>query len=124
MKITTAALATVFALLGVGIDSVSARCDNSGETWADAGAARWHVQRACRGFDRKKGAFQGVCRPGETKSLCVQHSGTQKYNFSVQNLNTGASFDLNDADCTLRLQNQIDECSQGGQSTIAGWQFR
>jgi hypothetical protein len=124
MKITTTALATVFALLGVGIDSVSAECYTSGATWQDRGAARWHVERACNGYDGNPGAFQGVFRPGEAKSACIQHSGTQKFDFSVQNLNTGASFDLGDADCVLRLQNEINGCGQGGQSDIAGWRFR
>jgi hypothetical protein len=123
MKITIT-LATVFALLGVGIDSVSAGCYTSGDTWQDPAAARWHVERACRGFDGNQGAFQGEFRPGEAKYACIQHSGTQKLEFSVQNLNTGASFDLNDADCVLRLQNEINGCSHGGQSDIAGWRFR
>ncbi len=123
MKITTAALTTIIALLGVGIDSVSAACYDSGAVWGDRVAARYHVERACRGYDGKRRAFQGVYKPGETKSACVE-SGLGKYNFRVQNLNRGASFDLRDADCVLRLHNVINDCERGGQSEVAGWRFR
>lgn len=121
---TTIAVATILTLLGVGIDSVSAGCYTSGETWQDTGAARYHAERACRGYDGKQGAFQGVFRAGEAKRACIQHSGTQKFEFMVQNLNNGASFDLGDADCVLRLQNEINGCARGGQSDVSGWRFR
>ncbi|RYP45938.1 hypothetical protein DL768_007783 [Monosporascus sp. mg162] len=121
---TTTVLATLFTLLGAGIDSVSAGCFGDGEIWQDKGAARWHVERACRGYDGNQGAFQGSFAPGQAKSACVQHSGTQKFEFFVQNLNPGASFDLADADCVWRLQNEINGCDRGGQSDISGWRFR
>ena len=124
MKFTTTAIATVFALLGVGIDSVSADCYTSGAFWPDQGAARFHAERACRGYDGNQGAFQGEFRPGEVKYACIQYSGTSKFEFSVQNLNTGASFDLGDDDCVLRLENEINGCGRGGESDVAGWRFR
>src|SRR5262245_28208213 len=123
MKVTTV-LATLFALLGTSVDSVSAGCYTSGELWQDQGAARWHAERACKGWDGNQGAFQGWFAPGEAKSACIQHSGNQKFEFFVQNLNTAAGFDLGDADCTLRLHNEISGCGRGGQSDHAGWRFR
>ncbi|KAI0874931.1 hypothetical protein GGS24DRAFT_500273 [Hypoxylon argillaceum] len=58
------------------------------------------------------------------KTVCVQATGTQRLDMLVQNLNTGAGFDLADADCTLRLQNEINGCDRGGQSDVSGWRFK
>ena len=120
----TSTLATLLVLLGATITPAAANCYTSGDVWQDKAAARWHVNRACRGYDGHGGAFTGNFAPGEAKSLCVQHSNTQKYNFYVQNLNTGQGFDLKDDDCALRLENEINGCDRGGDSTIAGWRFR
>ena len=116
-------LTAVLTFLSVAL-GVSAGCYDSGEVWQDQGAARWHIERACKGYDGNRGAFQGTFAPGEAKSACVTHSGTQKFEFMVQNLNTGASFDLGDDDCVWRLQNEVNGCSRGGSSDISGWRFR
>ncbi|KAF4986128.1 hypothetical protein FDECE_16111 [Fusarium decemcellulare] len=120
---TTTALVNLFALLVVGIDSVSAACHGSGDTWQDAGAARSHVERACKGYDGNAGRFQGTFAAGESRHVCVQHSGTQKFEFTVRNENNGAALDLGDDDCVLRLQNEINACPRGGQSSVSGWFF-
>ncbi|KAI0097662.1 hypothetical protein GGR51DRAFT_566382 [Nemania sp. FL0031] len=44
--------------------------------------------------------------------VTLSHCETPRLNILVQNLNTGASFDLSDADCTLRLQNEINGCDR------------
>ena len=120
MQLTTA-LAFLSTVLPIG---VSAGCFTSGEVWQDGGAARYHIERACKGYDDNAGAFQGYFSLGQAKSACVQHSGTQNFAFFVQNLNMGAGFDLNDDDCVFRLQNEVNGCSRGGPSDIAGWRFR
>lgn len=124
MKFTTTALATALTLLGASITTVSATCYTDGAFWPDQGAARYHAERACRGYDGNAGAFQGTFAPGEVKYACIQYSGTSKFEFSVQNQNLGASFDLGDDDCVLRLENEINGCGRGGESSVAGWHFR
>lgn len=121
---TTTILTTLAVVLGASIDSVAATCFGSGDVFQDKGNARWHVGRACRGYDGNQGAFQGTFAPGEAKYACVQGTNTQKYEITVQNLNTGAAFDLGDGDCVLRLENEINGCDRGGESTVSGWRFR
>ncbi|KAK3996565.1 hypothetical protein QBC44DRAFT_402095 [Cladorrhinum sp. PSN332] len=121
---TTAIFSSLVALLGVSPVAVMAGCYTGGDDWQDRGAARWHIERACKGYDGKQGAFQGFFNPGQAKSACIQHSGTQKFDLFVQNLNTGAGFDLGDNDCVLRLQNIVNGCAKGGQDDISGWRFR
>lgn len=106
------------ALLCALISTASAGCFSGGDSWQDKGAARQHAENACRG-----GAFAGTFAPGETKRACVQHSGTQRLDFVVQNQNNNAAIDLKDDDCVLRLQNEINECDKGGSSVISGWLF-
>lgn len=118
MKFTLAILPLLTALT-----PVNAGCFSGGESWQDRGAARWHIERACKGYDGNQGAFQGFFRPGEAKRACVQHSGTQKFEFLVQNLNSRDGFDLGDGDCVWRLQNEVNGCEKGGSSDISGWRF-
>ncbi|KAI0390464.1 hypothetical protein F5Y17DRAFT_461726 [Xylariaceae sp. FL0594] len=101
-----------------------AGCFGGGEAFQDKATSRWHVQRACEGYDGQQGVFQGWFGPGAAKTVCVQVTGTQKIDMLVQNLNTGAGFDLGDADCTYRLQNEINGCDHGGQSDVSGWRFK
>ncbi|KAH0336348.1 hypothetical protein KCU81_g8603, partial [Aureobasidium melanogenum] len=121
---TTTMLTTLAVVLGATTDGVAATCYRSGDVFQDKGNARWHVGRACRGYDGNQGAFQGTFARGEAKYACVQGTNTQKYEITVQNLNTDAAFDLGDADCVLRLENEINGCDRGGESVVAGWRFR
>lgn len=119
---TFSSIAFFAAFIGMSLKPVSAGCFTSGDDWQDRDAARNHVEHACRSPDGT-GAFQGSYLPGQAKSLCIQHSPTQRFEFRVQNTNTGQGFDLADADCVLRLQNEINACAKGGDSTISGWNF-
>ncbi|KAI1334271.1 hypothetical protein F5Y15DRAFT_421014 [Xylariaceae sp. FL0016] len=114
---TFSAVATLIAFFGV--NSVYAGCYSGGDAWQDAGAARSQAQSAC-----ETGAFSGHFAAGESKSACFQLTGTQRVDFVVQNLNTGSGYDLAHADCTLRLQNEINGCSFGGESDVSGWHFK
>jgi hypothetical protein len=122
----TTIIATLVAFFNIGISSVSAKCYGSSDKvfWQDPGNACWHAERACRGYDGIQGAFQGVYSPGQVKYACVQGTGTQKYEFSVQNLNGNAAFDLEDDHCVSHLFDEINGCIMGGESTISGWHFR
>ncbi|ETS75431.1 hypothetical protein PFICI_12375 [Pestalotiopsis fici W106-1] len=106
------------------ISTAWAGCYTTGDDFQNKDNARFNAQRACEGYDGNAGAFQGTFAPGEAKSVCVQGTTTQKYNMVVQNLNLDSSFDLADADCTLRLHNEINGCDKGGESDVAGWHFR
>lgn len=121
---TATILTTLAVVLGASTDGVAATCYRSGDVFQDKGNARWHVGRACRGYDGNQGAFQGTFARGEAKYACVQGTNTQKYEITVQNLNNDAAFDLGDADCVLRLENEINGCDRGGESVVAGWRFR
>jgi hypothetical protein len=114
-------VATVLSALIAG---ASASCFSSGDVFQDKANARYHIQRACEGYSGNAGAFQGYFGPGAAKTVCVQSTGTQKLNMLVQNLNTGAGFDLGDTDCTYRLQNEVNSCDRGGQSDVSGWRFK
>ncbi|GKT60911.1 secreted protein [Colletotrichum tofieldiae] len=121
---TTAVLASLTALMAVGIETASARCFQTGATYENKDTSKWHIQRACEGYDGRAGAFQGYYRPGEFKSACVTISGTQVIRMSVGNLNKNAGFDLADKDCTLRLQNEVNNCNRGSEHDVSGWRFR
>ncbi|CAJ2507074.1 Uu.00g082600.m01.CDS01 [Anthostomella pinea] len=59
----------------------------------------------------------GSLRPGHGHA-------EDKVAFLVQNLNTGASFDLGADACALRLQTEINGYNGGGQSDASGWRFK
>ncbi|KAK4462949.1 hypothetical protein QBC42DRAFT_305195 [Cladorrhinum samala] len=120
---TSAIFSSIVALLGVSPVAVNAGCFG-GELWQNPENARWHIDRACRGYDGKQGAFQGYFNPGQAKSVCVTVSSTQRINLFVQNLNTAQGFDLADSDCAFRLGDIVRGCPRGGDATIAGWKFR
>ncbi|KAH7130677.1 hypothetical protein B0J11DRAFT_613259 [Dendryphion nanum] len=120
---TTMSISTLVALLSIGVSTVSAGCFSGGDTWPDKANARWHAERACRGFDGHGGAFSGNFAPFETKTACVGLSSTIKFNMAVQNLNSQTR-DVSDDECVLRLHNEINGCDRGGESQIGDWFFR
>lgn len=60
----------------------------------------------------------------ELKAMCPRGDGSIDLEFVVQNQNTDTSFDLDDDDCSERLNNEIFGCDHGGESVVAGWYFR
>ncbi|KAJ3522240.1 hypothetical protein NM208_g12942 [Fusarium decemcellulare] len=119
---TAITFSSIFAFISLSLSPVSAECFGSGDVWQDKGIAREHVVRACKGFDGQQGAFQGTFDGSSTKSACVQHSPTQKLLFSVSRLASGPA-DLNDDECVLRLQNEINGCDRGGSSVIGDFSY-
>jgi len=100
---------------------VAATCYRSGDSWPNRDEARRFVIDAC---NNNGGMFTGGYSRGQTKSMCPR-SGGKGLLFEVQNLtpNEGNS-DLSNSECTLRLENEINGCEKGGESTVNGWRFR
>ncbi|KAK3956155.1 hypothetical protein QBC32DRAFT_331562 [Pseudoneurospora amorphoporcata] len=105
----------------LAVQDVSAGCYTSGDKWPNKEEARRFVIDAC---NNQGGMFTGTYSKGQTKAMCPRSNGLGLL-FEVQNLtpNEGQS-DLNNAECTVRLENEINGCDRGGQSTISGWRFR
>ncbi|KAM0190112.1 hypothetical protein ACHAPA_010922 [Fusarium lateritium] len=120
-------LSSLMVLLGTTATMVSAKCYGEGLNgdinWGGRdgqAAARTATEYACRD---NNGNFKGHFNPGEEKVYCVPFGSSTSFVFKVKNLNTNQGFDLNDDDCALRLQNEINGCNEGGQSTFSGWWF-
>lgn len=118
-------------VLAASINDVTADREIScyGGLWMEDGQLQYHAHRACKGYDGKQGACQGTFKPMEKKRACVNQGLTEYISMEVQNLNGGASFDLNDADCAKEMSAILNACSsrgvsQGGTNTQAGWYFR
>ncbi|KAJ4352692.1 hypothetical protein N0V95_004017 [Ascochyta clinopodiicola] len=91
---------TLFTILVSVVGTAQATCYRSGETWApDQVQANNALSDVCNNLSNN---FNG----GQTKYA----SGNALY--------------LNHGDCVLRLSNEINGCSRGGDTTIAGWNFR
>ncbi|KAF5012534.1 hypothetical protein FDECE_1401 [Fusarium decemcellulare] len=129
---TTGYLSSFVLVLAAGTGTVLAGCYGEGlegqTQWPgplDEGraAARYHVERACRGYDGKQGVFQGTFAPNEERYHCEPYDAVTSFVFKVKNLNSEQSFDLKDDDCAFRLENEINGCDQGGASEVAGWWF-
>lgn len=119
---TSTILIALGGVLSFGVSSVSAGCYGSGDSWPNTEEARSFVQNACY---NNGGMFTGWYAPRQTKSMCPRSGGKSLgLLFEVQNLNTGAGFDLGDDDCYQRLTNEIFGCGNGGESTVSGWRFR
>lgn len=127
---TTTILATLATFLSVGITSVSATCYQSGVSFADENDARRNIVRACNGWDDGSGHHVGVFQhsfgPGADQAVCVNgpSGSNQHYDMLVENLNEQATLNLAAADCTLRLENEVNGCHKGGQTDVSGWRFR
>ncbi|KAF2021245.1 hypothetical protein BU24DRAFT_416902 [Aaosphaeria arxii CBS 175.79] len=110
---------TFLAVMAPIIATVQAGCYSGGDSWGgDQGVANSVVDQICNGGG-VSGSFQG----GQTKYACRQLSGSKKGEFWVRWTGAG-TLSLNDGDCRLRLKNEINGCSNGGESTVAGWFFR
>jgi hypothetical protein len=125
--IITTALITSTVLLGANaavISSPHVNCYTIGPGWENPNDAWYHMNRACKGYDGKVGAFQGFFSPLQTKSVCVNGPGNQKYDMSITNLNAREGFDLGDGDCEWRMGQINVDCVRGGEYEYMGWRFR
>lgn len=114
MKLTATNLFSI-ALLASNATNVLALpgCYGFDSQWGEGDQAEFHTRRACEGYDGKMGAFQGVFRPGEKKSACVNDGSGNRFNMEVRNENTKASLNLGDKDCTKEFKSIIDNCGYG-----------
>ncbi|KAF4994809.1 hypothetical protein FGRMN_5543 [Fusarium graminum] len=69
------------------------------------------------------GTFRGHFNADEERYYCVPFGSVTSFVFKVKNLNKNEGFELNDDDCALRLQNEINRCNEGGHSMVTGWWF-
>ncbi|KAK2052565.1 hypothetical protein LY76DRAFT_598511 [Colletotrichum caudatum] len=61
---TNPLLASLTALMIVGIDIASGRCFQTCVTHENKDSTKWHIQRGCEGYDGKSGAFQATTDMG------------------------------------------------------------
>ncbi|KAL5617954.1 hypothetical protein FOVSG1_000176 [Fusarium oxysporum f. sp. vasinfectum] len=104
-------LSFIVTFIGLCINPVSAYCFWTGAKWQNRAAARQYIVNACKGYDGYLGAFQSTFTAGEAAHTCVQHSPTQKLEFMVQKLDIYNALDVDDDECVLRLQNEINSCA-------------
>jgi hypothetical protein len=124
MKTTTTLTLTTLLSATTVTSSPTVNCYTIGSTYYDNNDAWYHMSRACKGYDNKRGAFQGYFSPGETKSVCVNGPVNQRYDMAITNLNGGQGFDLDDGDCEWRMGQINVDCTRGGEYDFAGWRFR
>ncbi|KAL4724358.1 hypothetical protein ACLX1H_008972 [Fusarium chlamydosporum] len=120
-------LSTAIAAASTLISTVSAGCYGVGLQLSKSDL-RWHAQRACEGYEGKRGHFQGWFAPDTYSKTCVE-VGVGKLIMEVGNLNKNQGFDIKDSDCTKELHAIIEKCggpffTSGGRFDNSGWTFR
>jgi hypothetical protein len=122
----TALITLVAALMSAGIGPASAAvsCYSGGAEFPNRENAKWHVKRACEGWDGNRGALQGHFDAAMTKIGCVEVERGHSLYMTVTNLNTRAGFDLADGDCTYQMSRIVTACLHGGVEDQSGWRFR
>jgi hypothetical protein len=102
----------------------------------DPELAMYHAERACSGWNGNKGSFQGIFKPREKKTTCVNIlEGQANIKMEVENPNDKVSLDLKDSDCVKDFFALINACdytsvsgglrTKGGKGkSSGGWFFR
>ncbi|KAH6884710.1 hypothetical protein BKA70DRAFT_1468346 [Coprinopsis sp. MPI-PUGE-AT-0042] len=109
---------TPFAVLATAITMVQAGCYSGGESWSpDQVQANVELSGVCNNIS---GGFSS----GQTKSAC-RNAGTpnKKLEFFITNT-AGGSLSVSHDECVFRLGNEVNGCSNGGESTISSLKFR
>ncbi|KAI1022906.1 hypothetical protein LB503_000028 [Fusarium chuoi] len=115
----------LIALIGLSINLVSATCFFTGAKWNNRTAARMHAFSACKGDGVNRGVFQVDFAAKQGITTCVQYSATQRFVFTIENLNVDRPPTKLDQDhCVGGLHHEILECARGGTSTAGQWRFR
>ncbi|KAM7206566.1 hypothetical protein V8F20_002692 [Naviculisporaceae sp. PSN 640] len=111
-------MTTLVAALGMGLTNfVSADCFGSGETWSNVNTALANAATACRE------TLSGSYNAGQTKTRCINHSGTgQKHDFRIRNTDGNSIQSLDVNFCTFLLSREINGCSRGGRRTEGVWE--
>jgi hypothetical protein len=107
-------LAPVFLAAGV-----HAECYKSGRKWDNTAPANDVVQDICN-----NNYVGGTFAYQQSKTNCHQQDSGTKYIFTVNYVGSATSITLDDAACRLGLRNEINACSQGGESTSGEWFFK
>jgi hypothetical protein len=99
-----------------------AGCYSGGQTWIDdcnRNAFRGAVRDLCQ--NALSGYFNA---PGYTKTACANSPCNGiRADFAVAWRGNGG-YTLAAGDCELRLNNEINGCEHGGESTISDWFFK
>ncbi|KAF2793237.1 hypothetical protein K505DRAFT_244834 [Melanomma pulvis-pyrius CBS 109.77] len=112
-------LHTLLAIIAPAIATVQAGCFGSGPTWDPTkNTAVSVVDQICN-----SNGVSGFFTSGQTKSRCVNIRDHVRAQFEAQ-WTGGGSLSLNDGDCKLRLKNEINGCSHGGETITAQWRFK
>lgn len=130
MQLSTV-LPVLLAIATSATAEIGCYTNNAATVWAQD--AVYHGGRACRGYDGKRGSFQGSFGPNASKAACVNIYGDRRLIMSVSNLNGDKSFDLGDEDCANEFINLLLKCSEsslgkalstGGYNRQSGWIFK
>jgi hypothetical protein len=100
---------------------VHAECYKSGRKWDNTAPANDVIQAICNGND---GGVSGTFAYQQSKDNCHQQDGGLKYIFHIQYVGAASSITLDDAACRQGLRNEVNACSQGGESTSGDWFFK
>jgi hypothetical protein len=108
-----------FAIMTMGVTMVHAKCYGLtpgiyGQTFQ--GAAE-KVEDFCDHY------LAGFFTEGQTKYQCLDLQQNVKAEFWVTWMGSG-DLPLNSQDCKIRLKNEINKCTAGGESVVADWYFR
>ncbi|KZM26422.1 hypothetical protein ST47_g2444 [Ascochyta rabiei] len=115
-------LSTSFVIIA-SVTSAMAGCYSGGQAWIDdcnKNAFRGAVRDLCKGT--LSGYFDS---PGKTKYACANSPCNGiRANFAVGWRGRSGGYSLAENDCVTRLNNEIDHCDHGGESTVADWFFQ
>ncbi|KAF9691329.1 hypothetical protein EKO04_010928 [Ascochyta lentis] len=115
-------LSTPLVLLA-SVTGAMAGCYSGGQTWiseCNKNAFRGAVRDLCKGT--LSGYFNA---PGTTKTACANSPCNGiRANFAVAWKGRSGGYSLAESDCVLRLNNEINGCDYGGESTVSDWFFQ
>lgn len=101
-------------------DLMKRSCDSGDKTWGDN--SNHAIDRAGRWCSGDGGS--GEYRAGLIKSGCYNAQfGSNHYAFHIQNTNVTPQT-LDPAGCNTFMQEQINNCPNGGEGERDGWYFR
>ncbi|KAK4183293.1 hypothetical protein QBC35DRAFT_456430 [Podospora australis] len=97
--------------------AAASNCFTSGETWGDKAAdARTQAEAFCRETNLN------FSYNGEQRKSCRYLTNALKVEFAIRWGGSGTrTLGLND--CIIRLKDEINNCSRGGRTTTADWEF-
>lgn len=91
----------------------------------------YHVVRACKGYDGKRGLFQDQFAPGEGRVACPNLAPNKHVHLEIKNENRDNAYTLREQDCVDQFRSIIGSCRAlltpllaGGYGSVAGWFYK